>query len=154
MTTFMLTSPAFQHADAIPAKYTCDAQDISPRFNWGDPPQGTQSFVLIFDDPEDTDGTWVHWVLFNIPATARELPESILPADQLPGEAAQGNNSWQRLGYAGPCPPTDTHHYSFRLYALDVLLDLPSGATKAQVMAAAASHILASSELIGAYKRR
>ncbi|HKJ39982.1 MAG TPA: YbhB/YbcL family Raf kinase inhibitor-like protein, partial [Anaerolineales bacterium] len=119
-----LTSTAFAQGQAIPEKYTCvgDAasslKDVSPPLTWGEPPADTQSFALIMDDPDAPIGTWDHWILFNIPASTRNLPESMPVNSGFPG----GNNSWGRTGYGGPCPPSGTHRYFFRLYALDEML--------------------------------
>jgi hypothetical protein len=151
--SFELTSPVFAPGESIPRKYTCDGDDVSPPLEWGDPPQGTQSFALIADDPDAPMGTWVHWVLYDLPAGTRALPESV-PADpQLAGGGRHGENSWPRLGYGGPCPPSGTHRYFFKLYALDTMLDLESGATKRQVLQAIEGHVLAQAELMGTYAR-
>ncbi|MFQ5610826.1 MAG: YbhB/YbcL family Raf kinase inhibitor-like protein [Anaerolineae bacterium] len=149
-----LTSTAFEPEASIPVKYTCDGQDISPPLAWGEPPPGTQSLALIADDPDAPVGTWVHWVLYNLPASVRALPEA-LPADEpLPGGGQHGQNSWRRLGYGGPCPPSDSHRYFFKLYALDVALDLAAGADKEQLLQAMEGHILAQTELMGTYRRQ
>lgn len=153
MPALALTSPAFVAGEAIPTTYTCDGEDISPPLQWDAPPAGTQSFVLIMDDPDAPAGTWVHWVLFNIPAEARGLDGGIPSEPALADGARHGNNSWRRPGYGGPCPPSGTHRYYFRLYAVDMSLDLAPGATKADVLAAIEGHILAQGELIGTYSR-
>ncbi|RIH89443.1 YbhB/YbcL family Raf kinase inhibitor-like protein [Calidithermus roseus] len=139
---FALSSSAFAQGKPIPAKYTCDGLDISPPLAWSDAPRGTQSFALIMDDPDAPAGTWVHWVLFNLPAQTHQLAEKAV-------QGVQGRNSWGRLGYGGPCPPSGTHRYFFRLYALDTLLQLPAGATKEQVLRAMQGHVLAQAELMG-----
>ena len=144
---FALSSSAFAQGKPIPAKYTCDGPDISPPLAWSDAPRGTQSFALIMDDPDAPAGTWVHWVLFNLPAQTHQLAEKA-------AQGVQGCNSWGRLGYGGPCPPSGTHRYFFRLYALDTLLQLPAGATKEQVLRAMQGHVLAQAELMGVYARR
>ncbi|KKL66619.1 hypothetical protein LCGC14_2143140, partial [marine sediment metagenome] len=118
---------AFGNGDPIPTKYTCDDQDISPPLQWGDPPEGTRSFALICDDPDAPVGTWVHWVLYNLPASARDLPEAVPSDAELSGGGRHGQNSWRRPGYGGPCPPGGTHRYFFKLYALDDELDLAAG---------------------------
>lgn len=148
-----LTSDAFAQEEAIPRKYTCDGQDISPPLSWSDPPEGTESFALICDDPDAPMGTWVHWVLFNIPADKRTLPEGIPAKDQLSDGSLHARNSWKRRDYGGPCPPSGTHRYFFKLYALDATLDLKAGATKKQVLRAMEGHILAQAELMGTYSR-
>ena len=151
---FELTSPAFAAGEPIPPRYTCDGDDVSPPLAWSDPPPGTQSLALICDDPDAPVGTWVHWVLYDLPADARELPEAV-PADaELPGGGRQGNNSWPRLGYGGPCPPSGSHRYFFKLYALDTVLDLDAGASKKQVLGAMEGHVLAEAELMGVYSRQ
>jgi Raf kinase inhibitor-like YbhB/YbcL family protein len=150
---FKLTSTAFAHEEPIPQKYTCDGEDISPPLQWSDPPQGTQSLALICDDPDAPIGTWVHWVLYNLPAEARALPEGVPSDAELPDGSRHGENSWRRLDYGGPCPPSGTHRYFFRLYALDTVLDLESGEGKKQVLQAMEGHILAQAELMGVYSR-
>jgi Raf kinase inhibitor-like YbhB/YbcL family protein len=149
---FELTSTAFDPGNPIPSKYTCDGEDISPPLRWSDPPQGTQSFALFADDP-DADG-WIHWVLYNLPAEARTLPEAIPPDAELSDGSLHGKNSWGRLDYGGPCPPSGAHHYSFTLYALDTVLALAAGAGKGQLFEAMEGHILAQTELIGVYTRQ
>jgi hypothetical protein len=149
-----LSSPAFRHGDAIPTMYACDGDDISPPLQWSDVPAGAQSLALIVDDPDAPSGTWVHWLLYDILPETRGLPEDVVPAASLPGGGSQGSNSWNRLGYGGPCPPGgNSHRYFFKLYALDTTLDLASGATKDQLLAAMEGHILARGELMGAYAR-
>jgi len=151
---FELTSTAFAPGEPIPRKYSCDGEDISPPLQWSDPPQGTQSFALIADDPDAPLGTWVHWVLYNLPAEARALPEAVPPDAELPDGSRHGQNSWRRLDYGGPCPPSGTHRYVFKLYALDMVLDLKAGASKKQVLKAMEGHILAQAEVMGVYSRR
>jgi Raf kinase inhibitor-like YbhB/YbcL family protein len=152
---FELTSIAFAPGQPIPQKYTCDGQDISPPLQWSDPPQGTQSLALICDDPDAPVGTWVHWVLYNLPAEARALPEAVPPDAELSDGSRQGKNGWGNLGYGGPCPPGgSTHRYFFKLYALDTVLDLEAGASKKQVLQAMEGHILAQTEVMGVYSRR
>lgn len=105
-----LSSPAFRHGDAIPANYTCDGDDVSPPLQWQDVPAGAQSLALIVDDPDAPRGTWDHWLLYDIPPETRQLPQDVAPAASLPGGGSQGNNSWNRLGYGGPCPPGGSSH--------------------------------------------
>ena len=151
---FQLTSPAFAHEDAIPGKYTCDGDDTSPALAWTKPPAGTESFALIMDDPDAPGGTWVHWVLYNIPADVRKLAEAF-PADaELSDGSRNGKNSWPKSGYGGPCPPSGTHRYYFKLYTLDTMLDLAAGANKAQLLKAMEGHILAQTELMGTYQHK
>jgi len=150
---FELTSTAFAPGEPIPRKYTCDGEDISPPLRWSDPPQDTQSFALIADDPDAPVGTWVHWVLYNLPAETRALPQAVPPESDLSDGSRHGKNSWRRLGYGGPCPPSGTHRYFFRLYALDTVLDLKGGASKKQLLKAMEGHILGQTELMGLYSR-
>lgn len=151
--TLNLTSPAFSQEQPIPQKYSCDGQDISPALQWSDPPPNTQSLALIMDDPDAPAGVWVHWVLFNLPAAARTLPQAVAPQAELPDGSRHGKNSWGRLGYGGPCPPRGKHRYFFKLYALDAPFDLASGVDKGQLLQAMEGHILAQTELMGTYTR-
>jgi Raf kinase inhibitor-like YbhB/YbcL family protein len=150
---FRLISSAFQQDDPIPASHSCDGENTSPRLTWTNPPAGTQSFTLIFDDPDAPGGTWVHWVLFNLPALARSLPADVAPEPTLANGAVHGSNSWNAIGYGGPCPPSGEHRYFFKLYALDSVLDLNTGATKEQLLEAMEGHIVAEAELMGTYSR-
>jgi len=146
-----ISSNAFAHEAAIPERYSCKGYDISPALSWGEPPAGTQSFALIMDDPDAPNGTWDHWLIFNIPASARGLPESIGSEATLPDGSISGNNSWRRTGYGGPCPPSGTHRYFFKLYALDEMLAILPGATKGELEKAMVGHILAEGELMGTF---
>lgn len=152
--TMKLESPAFQANGPIPAKYTCDGVNISPPLLWSTPPQNTQSLALIVDDPDAPAGTFVHWVVYNLPIEHHQLPERVAAQPTIPGGGIQGRNDFGRLGYGGPCPPSGTHRYFFKLYALDRSLDLAQGATKAQLLYAMESHVLAKTELVGLYKRQ
>jgi Raf kinase inhibitor-like YbhB/YbcL family protein len=152
--TFEMTSSAFAQGEAIPRKYSCDGDDISPPLGWGDPPEGTRSLALICDDPDAPVGTWVHWVLYNLPAETRALPEAVPPDAELADGSRHGQNSWRRLGYGGPCPPSGTHRYFFKLYALDAGFDLASGAGKDQLLKAMEGHILGQAEVMGIYSRQ
>lgn len=151
---FEITSAAFAHEGSIPVKYSCDGEDISPALGWGDPPEGTRSLALICDDPDAPVGTWVHWVLYNLPVETRSLPEAVPPDADLADGSRHGQNSWRRLGYGGPCPPSGTHRYFFKLYALDTNLGLASGVSKAQLLEAMEGHILGQAELMGTYSRQ
>lgn len=148
-----IKSSAFEEGGMIPAKYTCDDIDISPPLAWNSVPDGTKSLALICDDPDAPMGTWVHWVIFNLPADIKELSENIPPQKTLANGAKQGKNDFGKIGYGGPCPPGGTHRYFFKLYALDAEFDLDSGATKKQLLKAMEGHILAAGQLIGKYKR-
>ncbi|MFQ5922870.1 MAG: YbhB/YbcL family Raf kinase inhibitor-like protein [Anaerolineales bacterium] len=151
--SFELSSEAFGQGATIPVTYSCDGENISPPLAWTDPPDGTQGFAMIFDDPDAPAGTWVHWVLFNLPADARSLPEAVAPDPMLPDGTIHGSNSWNSIGYGGPCPPGGEHRYFFKFYALDRVLDLEAGANKEQVLEAMEDHILAQTELMGTYSR-
>lgn len=148
-----LESPIFTANGMIPSYYTCDGQDISPALSWDAPPTGTQSLALIVDDPDAPGYIFVHWVVYDIPAEVRHLPEAVPPQATLLNGGVQGKNDFGNLGYGGPCPPSGVHRYFFKLYALDRALGLESGATKAQLEAAMSGHILAMAELIGQYAR-
>jgi Raf kinase inhibitor-like YbhB/YbcL family protein len=149
-----VTSPAFEEGGMIPSKYTCDGEDISPPLQWEGVPEGTKSIALISDDPDAPMGTWVHWVLYNLPAETNELEENNPPDETLPNGARQGVSDFGRTGYGGPCPPSGTHRYFFKIYALDTELDLAAGASKRQLLKAMEGHILDHGELIGKYKRQ
>ncbi len=149
MDSLTISSSAFSHGEAIPARYTCNGADASPPLVIGKIPPTARSLALIMDDPDAPAGTWVHWVVWNIPVQTREILENTLP----PG-ASQGRNGWKRNSYGGPCPPSGTHRYFFRLYALDTSLQLTSSATKADLERAMQGHILAKGELMGTYRRR
>lgn len=151
---FKLSSPAFADGQMIPPKYTADGEDISPPLVWEGLPQETKSLVLICDDPDAPVGTWVHWLIWNIPGEAVCLPENVPDDRQLAEGARQGVNDFGRIGYGGPAPPSGTHRYFFRLYALDTLLDLPAGSLRASLEKAMKGHILAQAQLIGKYSRR
>lgn len=150
-----LTSDAFMNGQSIPAKYSCTGKNISPALAWNEPPAGTQSFALIMDDPDAPMGTWVHWVLFNIPANARNLQEDLPVTGKNvdPNAIYVGKNSWGDTRYGGPCPPSGTHRYYFKLYALDTTLSLLPGATKEQLRKEMEGHILAQSELMGTFSK-
>ncbi len=150
----LITSPVFMDNNLVPAKYTCDGQDISPPLEWKDIPAGTKSLALICDDPDAPMGTWVHWVAYTIPPNITKLEENIRPEKELKNGMRQGNNSWPKIGYGGPCPPSGTHRYYFKLYALDNIPDLKPGATKAQLSEAMKGHILAEAQLMGKYARQ
>jgi len=149
-----ITSPDFSEGEVIPKRFTCDAQDVSPKLEWKESPPNTQSIALIMDDPDAPGGTWTHWVLYDLPASTRELPEGAAKQEQLASGARQGRNDFRKIGYNGPCPPPGKpHRYFFKLYVLDTKLNLKSGATKAELERAMNSHILAQAQLIGIYGR-
>lgn len=149
-----LTSPAFPEGGEIPRKYTCDGADVSPALRWKDSPSETKSFALIADDPDAPVGTWVHWVLYDLPGETGELKEGIPAAETLDNGARQGSNDFRKVGYGGPCPPGGSaHRYFFKLYALDSKMNLKPRATKQQLLDAMKGHILAEAQLMGRYKR-
>ncbi len=152
-----LSSPAFTQGAAIPALFTCEGRDVSPALDWTGVPEATKSLVLIVDDPDAPDPmapkmTWVHWVLYNLPPTARGLAEAVAPKDLPPG-TREGTNDSQRAGYGGPCPPIGRHRYFHKLYALDTVLPDLAAATKAQVETAMKGHVIAHAELMGTYQK-
>lgn len=153
-----LISGDFTHEEAIPMEYTCEGADLSPHLAWSDVPAGTQSFVLVVDDPDAPDPaapkmTWVHWILYNLPAQTRELPRAIKPAELPPG-TGEGVNDWERTGYGGPCPPIGRHRYFHKLYALDSRLPDLGQPTKVQLLAAMEGHVLAETQLMGTYQKK
>lgn len=151
---FELKSSAFEHDQTIPKKYTCDEMDVSVPLRWNDPPAGTKSFALIADDPDAPRGTWVHWVLYDLPVSARELAEGVPAQETLPTGAKQGVNDFKKVGYGGPCPPPGpAHRYFFTLYALDQPTGLRPRATKAQLLETMKDHVLAEAQLLGRYRR-
>ncbi|HET6567325.1 MAG TPA: YbhB/YbcL family Raf kinase inhibitor-like protein [Rhodothermales bacterium] len=156
---FMLTSGAFDSGAEIPRKYTCDGDDISPALSWTNVPDGARSLALIVDDPDAPKGTFVHWVLINLPPDRDVLPENLKVGEHFGGSERQpveGANDFGGQGYGGPCPPPgdDAHHYWFRLYALDTVLDLSAGLRKHQATQAMNGHILAEADLMGMYRRQ
>ena len=149
----VLTSTAFAQGALIPPRYTCDGDDISPPLSWTDVPPATAGFALICDDPDAPSGTWVHWVLYDLPATLRQLPPA-LPATREPAVGGRhGMTDFGRVGYGGPCPPGGTHRYYFRLYAVGASLGLAAGATRRQVEQAIKGRVLAEAQLMGRFHR-
>lgn len=142
-----LTSPAFTHNGVIPSEYTCDGNDLSPPLVISDVPANAKSLALIMDDPDAPVGTWDHWVVFDISPSTTQIPKGTEP------QGTAGRNSWGRKGYGGPCPPSGTHRYFFKLYALDTKLNLSEGATKKDLEKAMQGHIIAQAQLMGTYKR-
>lgn len=149
-----ISSSVFEQGGIIPAEYTCDGADVSPPLKWESVPDGTKSIALISDDPDAPMGTWVHWILFNLPANTRELPENVPTDGTLPDGAKQGTTDFGRTGYGGPCPPSGTHRYFFKVYALGMMLDLPAGSRKSDLLRAMENRVLAEGQLMGKYKRR
>ena len=149
-----IESSAFSAGQSIPRQYTCQGADRSPALSWSGAPQGTKSFALITEDPDAPSGTWIHWVIFNLPAATTSLPEGVPTTDSAAG-GTQGRNDFGKIGYGGPCPPPGKpHRYFFKLYALDTKLELKSGATKPDVEQAIHGHVLAQAELMGTYQRQ
>jgi len=148
-----VTSSAFVHGGKIPSKYTCDGVDISPPLKWDSAPEETKSLAVICDDPDAPMGTWVHWVIYNIPPVVTELPENIHQERLLRNKSKQGINDFRRIGYGGPCPPRGSHRYFFKIYALDTVLELEAGIKKEELVRAMEGHILASGEIMGNYSR-
>jgi len=151
---FAIHTAAFTHGSEIPARYTCSGADISPALIWDGAPQGTQSFALITDDPDAPSGTFTHWVMYDVPAQSKGLAQDVPKHERLDDGTLQGRNSFDHIGYSGPCPPPGKpHRYYFKLYALDAKISLPPGAARQQVEAAIKGHVLAQAELMGTFKR-
>ncbi len=155
---FTLSSPAFPEGGEIPALYTCEGKDISPPLEWRDPPEGTESFALIVDDPDAPDPraprlVWVHWVVYNIPGDVRSLAEGASGREMPPG-SVEGINDWHRVGYGGPCPPIGRHRYFHTLYALDQKLAGSAALTKEELLETMEGHILGRAVLIGTYEKK
>lgn len=148
-----LKSTAFHYGGMIPSKHTCDGTNLSPQLSWSNVPEGTESLAILCDDPDAPGGTWVHWVIFNIPANTKELAEGIHSYQSHSNGTTHGKNDFGRLGYGGPCPPGGTHRYFFKIYALDQVLLVKPGATKTDVENSMRGHILGQGELMGKYKR-
>jgi Raf kinase inhibitor-like YbhB/YbcL family protein len=149
-----ITSSAFRSGQPIPAKYACEGEDVSPPLRWSDLPADAKSLSLICDDPDAPVGTWVHWVVYDLPLKTSELTEKVPTSQTLPDGAKQGRNDFKRVGYGGPCPPPGKpHRYYFKLYALDTGLGLKPGATKQDLLRAMEGHILAEAQLVGTYQR-
>jgi Raf kinase inhibitor-like YbhB/YbcL family protein len=153
MDTIKIESAAFKHLQPIPSQYTCDGADISPPLSWSTIPATAKSLVLIADDPDAPAGTWVHWVVYDLPPATDTLQENLPKTDTLAGGGKQGRTDFNRVGWNGPCPPSGTHRYFFKLYALDIALNLPAGKAKKEIEKAMKGHILAKGELAGTYKR-
>lgn len=157
-TSLSVTSTAFKDGGAIPSQFTCDGADRSPALAWSGAPQNTAAYAIIVEDPDAPGGTFIHWVLYDIPATVRSLPEGIVKGDAIAslGTAKQGRTGFKGTpGYGGPCPPRGpAHHYHFRLFALDKVLGLPAGASRDEVVSAMRGHELARGELVATYARQ
>lgn len=149
-----VTSTAFSEGGMIPKLYTCDGKDVSPPLAWGGVPPETRSIALIADDPDAPRGTWVHWVIYNMPAETTSLPEAIPHDAEIKSGGTQGTTSFNHVGYGGPCPPGGTHRYYFKLYALDTKLSIAPPVNKEKLLAAMEGHVLASAQLMGKYSRQ
>ncbi len=153
--TVQVTSTAFKEGGSIPAKYTCDGQNVSPPLAWNGIPDGTKSIALIADDPDAPSKPWVHWVVYGLPPSLRELPENVPPSESILGNGGrQGMTDYGKIGYRGPCPPGGTHRYFFKVYALDSDLHLEPGLTKAQLLKEMEKHVIAEGQLMGTYARK
>jgi hypothetical protein len=156
--SFTLTSPAFPHNGEIPRRFTCEGEDVSPPLAWSGTPEGTRSLALIVDDPDAPDPnapqmTWVHWVLYNLLSSARELAEAVA-SEELPVGAEDGQNDWKNPGYGGPCPPIGRHRYFHKLYALDLVLPDLGAPTKSELEKNMEGHVLGQAELVGTYEKK
>lgn len=149
--TIKLTSSTFQEGGLIPAEYTCNGRNGSPPLAWTDVPAGTKSLALVVDDPDAPRGTWVHWVVYDLPPATKELAASVPTQDTLVGGGRQGKNDFGQVGYGNPCPPSGTHRYYCKLYALNATLNLPAGATKQELLKAMYGHILDEGQLMGRF---
>jgi Raf kinase inhibitor-like YbhB/YbcL family protein len=153
--TITIKSSAFQPGAAIPARFTGDGANVSPPLTWSGVPSDAKSLALICDDPDAPAGTWVHWVLYELPATASDLPEKVPASEALSNNAKQGKNDFQKIGYGGPAPPPGKpHRYYFKLYALDIDPGLKAGATKQELLHAMKGHVLGEGQLMGTYQRK
>lgn len=151
--TIKITSPVFKEGEEIPIRYSCNGVNVSPSLDWEGIPEGTKSIALIFDDPDAPGGTFVHWVIFNLPADTKGLPEHVMGRELMDDGSKHGLNTYGLVGYNGPCPPKGTHRYFFKLYALDVKLDLPPLVQKDELLEAMEEHILDQGELMGVFTR-
>jgi len=152
--SIQITSSVFKEGKTIPVKYTCDGKNISPALSWSGAPENTKSFALICDDPDAPMGTWVHWVVYNIPETMTSLPEAVPMKKTVLNNIIQGKTSFRKIGYGGPCPPRGpAHRYFFKIYALDTKLDLKAGVSKKDLLEAMEGHILAKGQLMRKYSR-
>lgn len=149
-----LRSSAFSNGELMARRNSCDGDDISPPLSWRNLPSGVQSIALIVDDPDAPAGTWVHWLLFDLPADLNSLPEGLPKTENLSSGGRQGLNDFRRFGYDGPCPPRGTHRYFFKIFAVDSVLDLSGEVTKEKLLSALAGHVLATGQLIGRYRRK
>jgi Raf kinase inhibitor-like YbhB/YbcL family protein len=150
---FLLKSTSFENGGRIPRQFTCDGKDLSPALFWTGVPERAVTLALIVDDPDAPRGNWVHWVLFDMPASRRDLPEQVPPKDTIAGGGVHGLNDFGRLGWGGPCPPSGMHQYVFTLHAVGTTLKLPARASREDVTRAMQGHIVGTARLIGKYAR-
>ena len=151
-----INSTAFFNKESIPANYTCEGANVSPALDWTELPKSAKSLALVMDDPDSPVGTWVHWLVYNIPVDAKSLPSAVPPLETLTHGVQQGKNSFHKIGYTGPCPAPGQgmHRYFFRLYALDKILFIPPGATRKELDDAMKGHIVSRAELMGRFERQ
>jgi Raf kinase inhibitor-like YbhB/YbcL family protein len=152
-TTMKLASSAFTEGQAIPRQYTCDGINISPPLEWTGIPKSAKTLAIVADDPDAPAGTWAHWVIYNLPADTMGMIENVPAMEEIKGGGLQGKNDFEKIGYGGPCPPSGTHRYFFKIYALDSELPLKAGATKADVEKAMSGHVLAQAQLMGTFRK-
>ncbi|MDF1500214.1 MAG: YbhB/YbcL family Raf kinase inhibitor-like protein [Anaerolineales bacterium] len=150
---FVVESIAYKEGDEIPVRFTCEGEDLSPPIAWSGVPEDTTSFALVMEDPDAPIGTWVHWVVYNLPAETNDLPAGVGSGSGLPDGAFHGKNSWGDAVYGGPCPPGGTHRYFIYVFALDTVLDLPAGASSDILRDTMKGHILGQAQLMGKFSR-
>ena len=148
-----IESRDFKEGELIPSKFTCDGANISPQLSWACTTEGVKTFVLLVEDPDAPSGNFTHWIVYNIPARVNSLMQNSTPTKNVPDEILMGTNDFGRIGYGGPCPPSGTHRYYFRIYGLNTAVHLDSGATKKEVLKKMEGHIIARGELMGRYQR-
>ena len=154
MKKIVVTSSAFGEGDRIPSDFTCDGVNMSPPIEWSGVPANTGSLAVIVDDPDAPSGNWVHWLVYDLSPSLTQLPAGIPKGERLSGGGLQGRTDFGALGYGGPCPPKGTHRYFFKVYALDAMLNLKPGVTKADLLKAMEGRILGQGELMGRYSRK
>ncbi len=148
-----IQSRSFGEGESIPSKFTCEGENVSPQLSWNCSVEGVKTFVLIVEDPDASSGNFTHWLVYNIPAEVNSLMENSTPTKNIRDEILMGTNDTGRIGYRGPCPPSGTHRYFFRIYGLDTAIHLDSGATKKDIMKKMEGHIIARGELMGTYRK-
>jgi Raf kinase inhibitor-like YbhB/YbcL family protein len=146
-------SAAFKEGQPIPRQYTCNGVNISPPLEWSGVPKSAKTIAIIANDPDAPGGDWVHWVIYNLPAENIGLVENVPATETLKAGGFQGKNDFEKIGYGGPCPPSGTHHYFFKVYAVDAELPLKAGATKAELLKALDDHVVSQGKLMGTYQK-